>query len=241
VLRHPHLHRAIEILSPAAIVERMKNESFTPPPNRWMSYIWRDDRVELVLIPVGLYLVGLFTRKADLIGWAFGIWALGFLVWCLWTTWRVSDRQPRNDVGRAVATLVYGGLSWPLLIVAGALPSPWGLALGFPLVFAPNVWGIVAARRWGLEPLPHGVRALRLYGAVFVCAAWIALSGLLVWAHHTGWNGVPDFDWLAWPVIVINLIVGGYLLFSASRGFSPPLPMTTEAILARAPRFPPSP
>ena len=207
----------------------MKNEPFTPPPNQWMKWTWQYDRDELVLLPVGVYLWGLFHWDTESFGWAMALWGLAFIIWCLWTTWRVADRDPKEDVWRAVATLVYGGGAWLLAVPASRLPLPLGLAIAFPVVFALTIWAIVAARRKGLALLPRRRRAWLLGGAAALCGLWAALAGALLITDGR------DFRWVAALIIAINTALGVLLIRQAIRGFSPPPPMTTEAILARNP------
>lgn len=207
----------------------MKNEAFTPPPNPWLRWQWQYDRDELVVLPAGLYVWGLIRWNAEILGWAIGLWVLGFVIWSLWTTWKVADRYPKEDAWRAVAILVYAGGAWLLAVPTSLLPAALGLAIAFPVVFVLTMAAIVAARRKGLAPLPHGRRVWLLGGAAGVCGLWAVLAGTLLV------RDAQDFRWVALPIIAFNIVLGLLLVRHAIKGFTPPLAMTTEAILARNP------
>ncbi|HZZ70437.1 MAG TPA: hypothetical protein VFE18_19885, partial [Phenylobacterium sp.] len=94
----------------------MKNNSLASVSDRYMSYVWYDDRQEVLLLPVLLYVWGLVKQDSLFLGFAALLWMAGYAIWCLWTLWKVSERFPAEDNWRAIAVLVYGGTSWVLIL-----------------------------------------------------------------------------------------------------------------------------
>lgn len=211
----------------------MKYEPFTTPPDPWTRAVWENDRVEILLLPVLVWFVGLFQRDGALSVLALMAWAVAFGIWCLWTMWRVTDRFPADDNWRAVATLVYGGAAWLLLPAISFLPEALRRVIAFPFVFAPGAWALIAARRPRLPPLRRGRRAILLAGAALVSLAWVVVFAAAAWLRRRSPAVAPAFpSWLAIPVIPLGLFLATMLARSAARGFTPKRQPTAESLLS---------
>ena len=205
----------------------MKNAPLTPrfsdqQPNHWG---YRLDRV-LLLAP-GVYVVGLFMRSDELLGWSLAWWAVCFPICSLATIWRVTGRNPPCDGWRGVATLVSGGASWfltPLLLTPPL--APFAPKLAFPLVFIPQATAM-ARVTWFQSPVSPKGRAVRIWIAVAACLAWLAVWSLVVVAAVRrvggGILGAP-IGVIAAVLALLALALGVGLARSARRGLHPPRP-----------------
>lgn len=192
----------------------------------------------LFLFPGIAYAAGLISGSDIAHVVALLSWPVIFLCSALWGVWRITDRQPADDLWRAVAIYVFGSAAWLLVpILYGFTPSASVFyAVTFPLVFALGCWALIAARREDPPALPPSRRAAMLWIAILVCAIWMLALAAPIYGHLRRPDVWPtQLVWIGAPLIALNLFVAVGLGRSARKGYVRGRPLTAESLLADPP------
>ncbi|MBL8554763.1 MAG: hypothetical protein JNL41_10830 [Phenylobacterium sp.] len=169
----------------------------------WSDTRWRIDHTldSALLLPPGLYLLGLFNGDAETLGIAIFGWFLAALIWTPWIIVRHAMNKPTGDVARATAMLGLGLLPWAACPFGlDWVEQPLGLRISFLIVFLPGAAAMALAAYPRPRRLAGDARcwsAAGLRGACSPCC-WPRLSPL---ASPRRWDRSPPSRccWPAYP------------------------------------------
>lgn len=124
-------------------------------------------------MPGLLYGFFFLNHDTELLWISATLWLIAYPLGALWMMWRISDRHPQPDKWSSIAILICGSAPfWLFIAVILAHPPRHALVLLFPVIYAPGVWALFAARGdWALR----GRHPRLIKSAAVVSAVWALL------------------------------------------------------------------